>query len=244
MSRITSLLFLAVVCLASAAPLLSNTPLDLFNQGVLRDGILNGFRGLGADECAHGLLGGLLGVKGIAVTAAYHTKVYVHADISSVITIDIPTVNGLLSSVEAIVGRITTIGNILGKSDSTTTVLAVKAKADVEVTLGVVADIEVALPANVDALFTQNLIFAKVQIGVSIDLSADVDVAATLISPVLNLASSLTGSVGCLRLDQIQKTWSVVPTHYDSQTGRVAVDLSHQRIISGIYIFVNIKAEI
>lgn len=48
--------------------------------------------------------GGLLGGKGIAVTASYATKVRVHANIAANIALDLPTTGGLLSPVTGLLG--------------------------------------------------------------------------------------------------------------------------------------------
>lgn len=154
----TSLLLVALVACgihAQRMPLLSSVPVDVLRNGVLTQGVLNGLGGLAGRSTGGpfgGLLGGLLGGKGVAVSAAYSTSVFVHADIAANIAIDLPTQGGLLDSLTGMVGKVCSTGDVVQRILPTTTVLSIKTKVDVQVIVGVVADVSVSISSHADRL--------------------------------------------------------------------------------------------
>ncbi|PRP80800.1 hypothetical protein PROFUN_11540 [Planoprotostelium fungivorum] len=183
--------------------------------------------------------GGLLGGKGIAVTASYATKVRVHANIAANIALDLPTTGGLLSPVTGLLGGVLSVGQLLGNLQSSSTVLTVKACVDLDVTVGVLAqaDLNINLPTGCKFLGTNSLIGASVKVGITIDVSVSVAASVTLVTPVLN---GIQGQIGIVKINA-DKTATPIPCVYDSNTGRLAADLSAYGVV-GTYIFVQVFA--
>ncbi|PRP87112.1 hypothetical protein PROFUN_01374 [Planoprotostelium fungivorum] len=215
---------LAAFAVQGQSSLLSNVPIGLLKNGVLTNGILNGLRTRTISPFG-GLLGGLLGGKGLVVTAAYSTSVFVHADIAAHIAIDLPTQTGLLSTLSDVCGKVTSTASVLDRVSATTTLLDIKVKADVQVVVGVFADLSIALPSGCSPLHFKDLIFGNVQLGLNIDLSADVEAAATLLSPVLDITPVTEGSVGLLKWNPVDNSYFALPCHFDTASGRAVANL-------------------
>jgi len=216
--------------------ILNSAPVNVASNGVLNNVL--GKRGVfSGDFLNKGLLASLFRGKGIAATTSYGARVHVHADIAANIAVDIPSQNGLLSSLTSLVGGICSMGSVVSSSPSTTTVLNVKADADVTVSVGLATDLRLALPTGCAALFTSDSIFGSAQVGIQIALDADVNAQATLVTPVLDLSASV--SVGLLKLVPSEQgvDFLSIPVAVDS--GRMVANLGSE--VRGTYIFVKIQ---
>ncbi|PRP79345.1 hypothetical protein PROFUN_12946 [Planoprotostelium fungivorum] len=200
------------------------------NGGSILDNILG-------QQLIGSILGGILGGKGVAVAAAYSSATMVHANVAANIAIDLPTQVGLLTPITGLLGSVLPISSILPGVFSTTTILNVQAGVDVSVSVGLCADIKVALPAGTTPLFTSGLVYASAQVGLRIDVSAEVLAAVSLITPVLQLDSN---AAGLLKFDG--QNFSQVAS-FVNKDGRMVAQLD-PKAVAGTYIFVSFKANI
>ncbi|PRP84737.1 hypothetical protein PROFUN_07845 [Planoprotostelium fungivorum] len=224
----------AALALASAAPA-QKRDLPLI-------GNLFGGQGILGNLLGSNILGGILGGKGVAVAAAYSTTVFVHANVAANIAIDLPSQAGLLTPITGLLGGVLPLNSILGNVFATTTMLNVKSDVDATVSVGVCADIKVALPDGIFAVGTSNTLFGSAQVGVKIDVSANANVSATLVTPVLAFDST-HGTLGLLRLDPVTDALTRIACIYEQTTGRLVADLG-AGAVSGTYIFVNIQLSV
>ncbi|PRP75946.1 hypothetical protein PROFUN_01662 [Planoprotostelium fungivorum] len=223
---------------------LNGSPINLVQHGVA-NGLFSPVEGLLSqnkrspfgDVLTDGLLRSLFRGKGIAATTSYGSRVYVHADIAANIAIDIPTQNGLLSSLSSIAGGIVSLGNLVSASPSSTAFLSIKADADVTVNIGIAADLKVTLPAGCFPLYTSDSLFGSAQLGVRVQVEGEANVAAALVTPVLDASVGPT-KVGILKvIDSAQSTFASLPVAVEA--GRIVAHLGDD--CNGIYIFVGIQ---
>ncbi|PRP81454.1 hypothetical protein PROFUN_10984 [Planoprotostelium fungivorum] len=191
------------------------------------------------DQLVGNLLGGILGGKGVAVAASYSSATFVHANVAANIAIDLPTQGGLLTPITGLLGSVLPISSILPGCLGTTTVISVQSTVDVQVNVGVCVDVKVALPAGCVPLLTSESIYASAQIGIKIDVSAEVFADASIVTPVLGFDGN--GAVGLLKFDG--SDYSQVACFWDKSTGRIVAHLD-AKAVAGTYIFVSIKANI
>jgi len=213
--------------------LLNGLPLNnLLGGGSILDNLLG-------QQLLGSVLGGILGNKGVAVAASYSSSTFVHANVAANIAIDVPTQAGLLTPITGLLGSILPISSIVPGVLGSTTVLNVRSTVDVQVTVGVVANVAVTLPAGCTPIFTSNKIYAAAQVGIKIDLSANVAADASLITPVLSYNGN--GAIGLLKV--VGDKLIQVPSFWDQANGRVVANLQSSAI-AGTYIFVNIQASV
>ncbi|PRP83203.1 ephrin type-A receptor 3 [Planoprotostelium fungivorum] len=191
------------------------------------------------DQLVGSILGGLLGGKGVAVAASYSSTTFVHANVAANIAIDLPTQAGLLAPITSLLGSVLPVSSILPGVLGSTTVLSVQSTVDVQISVGVCADIKVSLPAGCVPLLTSESIYATAQVGIKIDVSAEVLAAVSLVTPVLGFDGN--GAVGLLKFDGVNYTQCAA--FWDQKAGRIVANLD-AKAVAGTYIFVSIKANI